>query len=248
MHEKSELVRSEYLLVLNHIVESFPTWQKVAGMQSLIVGGDEEASFFTNVLHIQQHRRARALRRLAEDAASLGSTNASRIFLPLLEHFVFDPAEGDSGRTLADQAVQSIGSLAQTLNKSAFRATFQRYVGQLKAQKGKEEDNMEKVILRLLGAMVDGLRNAAEASGTPLLSEAIIKEQLPPLLEYLHQKDDSTVDRRMPVAVTIVKLMKGLSEEEFAARLPAVLTDVSHVLRSRSQEVSLICCCYNIPR
>ncbi|EGP86737.1 uncharacterized protein MYCGRDRAFT_43197 [Zymoseptoria tritici IPO323] len=228
MGDPSELVRAEYLLVLGHLVEKLTTWQKVSGMQGLLVGGDEEASIFGNVLHIQQHRRLRALRRLSEEASGLGSTNASRIFFPLLEHFVFDQIEGDAGRTLADQSVQTIGALSKALNKNAYRATFQRYTGYLKTR-----TDSEKTILRLLGAMVDGVERSPPS---PANSKAIIGEQLPPLLEYLHKKDESTVDRRMPVAVTIVKLMLGLTDEEFAARLPAVLTDVSHVLRSKSQE------------
>jgi U3 small nucleolar RNA-associated protein 20 len=227
MRAPSELVRAEYLLVLGCIVEKVPTLPKVAGMQALIVGGDEEASFFSNALHIQHHRRLRALRRLSEDCAGLSTQSVTRIFLPLLEHFVFDQVEGDTGRTLSDQAVQTIGTLAQAVNWQSFRSTLQRYTGYLKSK-----PELEKTVLRLLGAMVDGLKPAvAEAH-----SEQIIRDHLPPLLEYLHQKDESTVDRRMPVAVTIVKLLKMLPAVEFAARLPAVLTDVSHVLRSRSQE------------
>ncbi|KAI7522936.1 putative HEAT repeat protein, partial [Hortaea werneckii] len=76
-----------------------------------------------------------------------------------------------------------------------------------------------------------------EQEGTPNSKPQIItKEFLPPLMEYLHHKDESTVDRRMPVAVTVVKLLQLLPENEMSQRLPAVLTDVSHVLRSRSQE------------
>ncbi|KAK4613813.1 U3 small nucleolar RNA-associated protein 20 [Fulvia fulva] len=242
--EQSELVRAEYLQVLGHLVEKLSTWQKVSNMYTLAVGGDEEASFFNNILHIQQHRRLRALRRLTEEAGNLSSSNVSRILLPLLEHFVFDAIEGDSGRTLTDQAVQTIGALATVLNQSAFRATFKRYTAYLKSKV-----ELEKTVLRLLGAMVDGARasqssdgaedpasDATTAKASVLSSKAVISEQLPPLLAYLHQKDESTVDRRMPVAVTIVKLMLALPENEFAARLPAVLTDVSHVFRSRSQE------------
>jgi U3 small nucleolar RNA-associated protein 20 len=227
MRAPSELVRAEYLIVLGCVVEKLPTLPKVTGMQALIVGGDEEASFFSNALHIQHHRRLRALRRLSEDCSGLSANSVTRVFLPLLEHFVFDQVEGDTGRTLADQAVQTIGTLAQAVNWQSFRSTLQRYTGYLKSK-----PDLEKTVLRLLGSMVDGLNPAvAEAH-----SEQIIRDHLPPLLEYLHQKDESTVDRRMPVAVTIVKLLKMLPATEFAARLPAVLTDVSHVLRSRSQE------------
>lgn len=227
MRAPSELVRAEFLDVLGHVVEKIPSLPKVKGMEALIVGGDEEASFFANAMHVQQHRRLRALRRLSEEAGGLNSQAVTRIFLPLLEHFVFDQAEGDAGRTLADQAVQTIGELSKAVNWSSFRATFQRYTSYLKSK-----PDLEKVVLRLLGALVDGLNKDTGRAH----SDGIIRDHLPPLLEYLHQKDESTVDRRMPVAITIVKLLQMLPDAEFAARLPAVLTDVSHVLRSRSTE------------
>lgn len=224
--EQSELVRNEYLAVLGHVVEKLPTWQKVQGMQGLLVGGDEEASVFGNILHIQQHRRLRALRRVKEESANLSSANVSKLWIPLIEHFVFDADVGDAGRGLADEGVLTIGALVTSLSKTAFRGTFTRYAGYLKTR-----PDFEKIVLRLLGALVDGKKE----DGAPD-TKAILAEQLPPLMEYLHKKDESTVDRRMPVAVTIVKLLKSLPEDEFKARLPAVLTDVSHVLRSKAQE------------
>ncbi|KAI7239213.1 putative HEAT repeat protein [Hortaea werneckii] len=237
MQSPTELVRAEYLRLLGCVVEKLPDWKSVNDMRCLTVGGDDEASVFTNVLHIQQHRRLRALRRLAEEAPAISSSNVTKYFFPLLEHFVFDAAPGDAGRTLADQTVATVGSLAKCLTWSAFRATFKRYIGYIKTK-----EDLEKTVLRLLGVLTDALAAAPHAEipeqeGTPNSKPQIItKEFLPPLMEYLHHKDESTVDRRMPVAVTVVKLLQLLPENEMSQRLPAVLTDVSHVLRSRSQE------------
>ncbi|USW56121.1 Putative down-regulated-in-metastasis protein [Septoria linicola] len=233
MHEKSELVRAEYCQLLNHIVETFPDWQKV---NCLRIRGhdDEETSFFLNVLHIQLRRRMAAVQVLESEAANVGSNSASRILLPLLEHFVFDAAEGEAGLNLANQTRKTIGALGKALNKNAFRATFQRYTGYLKNKEKDDYETIEKRVLQLLREMVDGIY-AMPVEQRPI-TEAIIREQLTPLLEYLRQKDESTVDRRISIAVTIVKLMSGLPKEEFASRLPGVLTDICHVLRSRSQE------------
>ncbi|KAK5131210.1 hypothetical protein LTR08_001235 [Meristemomyces frigidus] len=238
MQESSELVRAENLRLLGQVVEKLPDWSAVSDMKSLTLSGDDEASVFMNILHIQQHRRLRALRRLAEEAPQLSSNNATKLFMPLLEHFVFDPAEGDAGRTLADQTVVTLGAIARSLNWSAFRATFKRYISYINTKEGSE-----KITLRLLAALVDALAVAPsqelverDPSAVANKSVVIIRDFLPPLLKYLHQKDESTVDRRMPVAVTIVKLLLVLPEAELSGRLPAVLTDVSHVLRSRSQE------------
>jgi U3 small nucleolar RNA-associated protein 20 len=242
MREPSELVRAEYLRLLGRMVESCTEWSEINDMAALTVEGDEEASFFTNVLHIQQHRRLRALRRLAEEP-KLKSQNVSRIFLPLLEQFIFDQAEGDAGRTLSDTTVITIGSLAKNLKWSDYRSVMKRYFGQLK-----KNPDQEKVVLRLISALVDGLTarmNSQEdnsmateeqdASRTKR-QQVIMEEFLPPLSEYLHRKDESTVDRRVTVAVSITKLLRLLPENEFVNRLAPTLTDISHILRSRDLE------------
>ncbi|KAK5169097.1 U3 snoRNP protein [Saxophila tyrrhenica] len=235
MAESSELVRAEYVRLLGHVVEKVTDMASVSDLQVLTVGGDDEASFFTNVLHIQQHRRLRALRRLADEANGLSSSNATKYLIPLLEHFVFNPAEGDAGRTLADQTVSTLGALANVMKWSSFRFTFKRYTGLLKSQ-----PDHEKVVLRLLGVLVDALhsqsRSGWDEATIKTRADIIVRDFLPPLMAYLHLKDESTVDRRMPVAVTIVKLLQLLPEEEMSIRLAPVLTDVCHVLRSRSIE------------
>ncbi|KAK0895105.1 U3 snoRNP protein [Friedmanniomyces endolithicus] len=234
----TELVRAKYLGLLGQIVENLPEWQAVSDMSGLTSTTDEEASFFNSALHIQQHRRLRALRRLGDEAIHMSSSNVTRLFLPFLEHFILDPAGGDSGRALADQAVLTVGSLAGSLNWSAYRATFKRYVGYISTKEA-----LEKTVLRLLGAFVDAIKAKLSRSTdgvsntiTPNQSENVKVDFLPPMLAYLHRKDESTVDRRMPVAVTVVKLMQLLPAQELSERLPAVLTDVAQVLRSRSQE------------
>ena len=238
MKNPSELVRAEYLHILGHLVEIGPEMAGTRDMKILTVGGDDEASFFTNILHIQQHRRLRALRRLSDEADKLNTNNVIKLFIPLLEHFVFDQADGDAGRTLADQSVTTIGALGGALGFSAFKSTFRRYVGFLSSK-----PDHESLVMRLLSTLVDGLVTKlgsledSETNGDKARrTSAIVQEFLPPLTDYIHLKDESTVDRRLPVAVTVAKLVLLLPQSEIALKLAPVLTDVCHVLRSRSQE------------
>ncbi|GAB7360796.1 hypothetical protein MBLNU230_g0783t1 [Neophaeotheca triangularis] len=248
MSESSELVRAEYLRILGCVVVKFPTWSAVEGLEPLTANNDEEASFFLNALHIQHHRRLRAVRRLGE--ARLSSYHVTKLFLPFLEQFIFDRAEGDSGLTLADLSIQAIASLAGYMSWSSWRATFKRYAGYLTTKL-----EVQKAVLRLLGALIDALHRAVKETdedtamneaGKPALAtslpqsdircEKTTDELLPPLTDFLHLKDESTVDRRVPVALTVVKLLDTLPVSEFAQRLPGVLMNLSQVLRSKSQE------------
>ncbi|CUS08070.1 unnamed protein product, partial [Tuber aestivum] len=257
--EQSELVRMEYVAVVAHIVKECSIWEEAGDMKALLVGNDEEANFFNNILHIQQHRRLRALRRLTltSQRESIRSSNIVHFFLPLVEHFIFDQAE--DGHNLASETVVTIGALAEQLTWTQYRALFRRYTGYLKSK-----PELEKIVVRLIGTAVGALVRAASAKeraaiavkdgdgdvpmGSPMgrlaeslpeqqtLAEDICKGFLSPLKEYLHQKEESTVSLRIPIAVSIAKLLKLMPDDMLRLRLPPVLTDVCHILRSRSQE------------
>ncbi|KAF4540927.1 Down-regulated-in-metastasis protein [Lasiodiplodia theobromae] len=241
VREKSELVRVEYLSVLAQIVRFFPSWPVVSDMHVLLVGDDDEASIFSNILHIQQHRRLRAMRRLADEASKISSANISHIFIPLIEHFIFDRDEDDSGAAnLAGETTKTIGLLALWLEWPQYRALLRRY----------SQGEMDKTTIKLLGVFIDSLSKAAEAKGlvsAPRIADAADEEMvdadspeetsaeklkkvglartmpskeklstdltnnlLPPLVAYIHNKDESTVSLRVPVAVIVVKLLRLL--------------------------------------
>ena len=263
--QSSELVRSEYLSITAHLIRHNPKWEEVNDMSALVMKDDEDASFFSNVLHIQQHRRLRALRRLATEArpGGLRSGNVAHFFMPLIEHFVFDKAEDESAHNLSAETVVTIGALASSLEWPQFRAMFRRYCGYIKSK-----PDIEKTVIRLLGVIIDALSLVAEDKERALtivsepdagnlrmlssvytystltitlprqekLADDLINNLLPALEKYLHDKDESTVSLRVPVAVSVIKLLKLLPHDGFKLRLPPVLTDVCHILRSRAQE------------
>ncbi|KAL8752134.1 MAG: hypothetical protein Q9184_005834, partial [Pyrenodesmia sp. 2 TL-2023] len=261
--ESSELVRSEYLAVMAHVVRLNPKWHEVSDMGVLLVADDDEASFFNNVLHIQQHRRLRALRRLATEArhGRLHSNNVAHFFLPLIEHFIFDKADDEGAHNLSSETVNTIGALALCLEWPQFRAVFRRYLGYIESK-----PDVEKSIIKLVGVLADSLSAAmesgkgmsstaeAEVNEDPMLdsqpqcmlvktlprterlAEDLTKNIFPAMTKYLHEKDESAVSLRVPVAVSAVKLLKVLPPSHIEDRLPPILTDVCNILRSRAQE------------
>ena len=270
--EPSEFIRAEYMNVMAHAIEHCPSHPELGDMSVLLVGGDEEASFFTNVLHVQQHRRLRALRRLAAEVqlGHISSGNISRLFVPLIEHFIANRGDDGGAQNLAAETVTTIGLLVEWIEWSQFKALLKRFIGDFQSQ-----SEPEKVTIRLLGVTADALTRAATAKYEHVKSDMVMTEPLPEvqhgidvttgnaairsrlaltmprqeklgediaarflpvLTDFLHSKDESFVSLRIPVAVTIVKLLKLLPFHELTNRLPPVLTDIAHILRSRSQD------------
>ena len=260
----SELVRAEHLIVFAELIRASPVWDQTSDLMPLLVNDDQEASFFANVLHIQQHRRLRALRRLATEAGngSLRSKNVAHFLIPLLEHFVVDGGADSGAHNLTAEAVTAIGTLAECLEWPQFRALFRRYSSYLQ-----NKVEIEKPTVRLLSVLTQVMDKAAtakeitakpEATGLAhgpdrafqnssltlcrtmpnreTLSENVTSGFLPSLRDYIRYKDEALVSQRMPVAIVVVKLLKLLPLQAFAQHLPPVLTDICQVLRSKAQE------------
>ncbi|KAK6501947.1 U3 snoRNP protein [Arthrobotrys musiformis] len=255
LREASELIRVEYINVLGHIVKECET-SDVKDMHPLLFGGDEEANFFFNILHIQQHRRAKAIRKLGDkvETTRIGSASIAHYLIPLVEHFIFDQDEGS--HNLANDSIKTLSVLAANVEWPQYRALFKRYLSQMKENPGEE-----KVAIRVISGMAEALLRTkeklpakSEATGEDVVMEDaepripaleaslpapeklegdILRQMLPQLLIFLKQKDESTVSLRVPVAVAIVKLMKVLSDEAMGKHLPPVLTSLCHILRSR---------------
>ncbi|KAH6644176.1 armadillo-type protein [Boeremia exigua] len=274
VREPSELVRTEFLAVTEQLVKVHRDWAPVADLFAL-VSDDEEASFFSNILHIQGHRRLRALRRLAANASHLQPKNTYHILLPLLEHFVFNKADDDSADNLAGETIRTLAALVEWLEWPQFRSLFKRYIGYLTSK-----EDMQKAIVRLIGGLMDGLNQAGRKKGyvtasqpAPETDEAdetseaieapaadvmdidapsstlsktlpqqdkltkdLVNNFLPDLTAFLHKKDEATTSLRVPVAVALTKVLLVLPTNEIEGRLPGVLLDICHILKSRTQE------------
>ncbi len=256
VRDPSEIIRREYLKVMAQIVRAFPAWEEVKDMHNLLAGDDElESSFFNNILTTGKGRQSNALRQLstAAENGELRAKNVSHFFIPLLEHFIFDRAEGQDADNLASEARNAIGALSGSLEWPQYRAMLRRFIGYLESK-----PEPEKHIIRLLEKVTEALAVAVqsatvsetETNAAPKklctlvttmpkqqkLADDLTSNSLPPLTKYLHDKDEATVSLRVRVAVIIVKLLKLLPEDQLNERLPAVLTDICHILRSKADE------------
>ncbi|KFH66562.1 hypothetical protein MVEG_07087 [Podila verticillata NRRL 6337] len=146
-----ELVRFEFVAVLAHAVKRCPEQPQFSDMTCLLVGGDDEASFFTNIYHIQLHRRIRALHRFSEECAkgAFRSATLTQIFAPLIAHFIFE-ADKSTDHNLVNETVNTLGVIASQLPWNAYYALLKGY---LKLIPRKAE--MEKVLVRTVISILD---------------------------------------------------------------------------------------------
>ncbi|KAI1266877.1 hypothetical protein F5Y18DRAFT_351367 [Xylariaceae sp. FL1019] len=257
----SETVRRETVRVMGYIISQASDWAVVSDLVALDPQPDDkdpDPSFFSNILSPATARQMRALQLLSKVSVhtSLSSRHVSQFLVPLLEHFIFNRPDGVDDQGVGAQAATTISDLAVSLEWPQYRAILRRYISYIDTK-----PDEQKQVVRLLGKFVDTLtvvsdRNSQDemdidvpasseihkshlARTKPSLekfNEDLLTNVLPPLLDYMHEKDETTVSSRVPVGIIIVKLLKLLPDESLRRKLPGLLTDLCHILRSKAVE------------
>lgn len=248
--DPSELMRADFVTLYGLLVQHLRGNDDLADMVVLLVGEDEEASFFSNILHIQQHRRIRAIRRLISEVETgkIRSVHIAEFFIPLLEMFAYDSTGDESIQGTKGQSIAAMGVLLQWVDWKHFKMLFRKYKNDIGNTHG------QKDTVKLLGHAADALLKATSETSpndaipekkthlaasihqNSVLEKEIKTQFIPRLTDLVHYKDETEISFRIPVAVTSIKLIKMLPAEEVASAAGPIILDVANILRSRVQE------------
>ncbi|WFC95922.1 U3 snoRNP protein [Malassezia brasiliensis] len=142
LHARAEPVRKEVFGLLGEAVARLaPAVLPLQELQCLLVGGDEEASVFANLYHIQAHRRVRALHRLAEfaEAGTMRSKTLSELFVPLVWAFLQPNPSGGYDMNMVNEALGTIKRICAQLQWSHYYHWLTRFLREVKEHTKKEE-------------------------------------------------------------------------------------------------------------
>ncbi|KAK4703278.1 U3 small nucleolar RNA-associated protein 20, partial [Phenoliferia sp. Uapishka_3] len=231
LHSKLEIVRSEVLGVYANAVEYLSGIAELDQLKCLLVGGDQEANFFYNIVHIQVHRRTRALRRLADEfeAGSMSSKVITDVFVPLLDHFIAG-SDDKKDPDLVNETVQCLGRLAKHLAWSGFNKLIQQY-----SKLAKVAGSAQKASVRTLVAVLKGFH--FDLAADPRLLDIVSNRMLPDLLRYLEKREESDEEIRIPVAEGICAVVQHLPDATRSAHESSLLMALSQILRSQDQHL-----------
>nr|XP_019012391.1 U3 small nucleolar RNA-associated protein 20 [Kwoniella pini CBS 10737]OCF51172.1 U3 small nucleolar RNA-associated protein 20 [Kwoniella pini CBS 10737] len=168
LRSKLELVRVEVIHIIAHAVKTCTGVPELAELQPLLAEGDDEASFFTNITHIQVHRRARALLRLRNFVGEIKiqESTISTVFLVILEHIVAGSTDV-TDHHLVNEAVQTIGALAGELRWSRYYGLIGRFM-----KLGSVKSQQQKIYIRVVSAIIDNfhfdLGSTVQTNGTTM--------------------------------------------------------------------------------
>ncbi|KAK7207427.1 hypothetical protein BZA70DRAFT_271264 [Myxozyma melibiosi] len=242
LRSENEFTRNEYLLILKLLVQKPLAFPKVKELEVLLFNGDEEADFFNNIVHIQSHRRQRAIYRLGQIALThdLGDYNIAHFLLPVMEHFLRDVTEATSG--MAEEAISTIGKLCMGLSLTQYQAVVRRCVMNLEKQQEKI-----KFHARLLDSVAEAtylrsqLGESAEVQlkkfNSRKLDVFLTGEVVPKLRGILRLTDENSLADRVGITSPLVKFLSGTSDETLTSNLANVVLELSQHLKHRYQEI-----------
>lgn len=151
---KAEPSRQEFVRVLSQLLQHCSEHPSLTGLSQLCCKEDVELDFWENMCHIQLHRRARALHRLAValregELASLAPPAISGVLLPLSSCYLFNSAYAKQ-TALVDAAIEAVSALCSRLPWRHYEANLSRYIQQLQ-----RDTDHHKMAIRLVVAILD---------------------------------------------------------------------------------------------
>ncbi|KAL1774813.1 small subunit processome component 20-like [Sigmodon hispidus] len=137
LKSQTESVQHDYTLILSCLIQTFPNQLEFKELVQLTHYHDPEMDFFENMKHIQIHRRARALRKLAkqllEGQVVLSSKCLQNYIIPYALTPIFDE-KMLKHENITIAAIELIGAICRHLKWSAYVYYLKHFIQVL--QKG----------------------------------------------------------------------------------------------------------------
>ncbi|KAG0676297.1 U3 snoRNP protein [Pichia californica] len=242
---KNELVRSEYIRVLDHIVGHVKYYNEFDDMKILLKYDeeDEESDFFEDIIHLQVYKRQRSIRALSKLSSKIKSDNIAHYILPIIEHYAFWTEE--KYRNVANDTIPCVKSLTQYVTWHQFKAILTRYITIMKTGQIKEQTEKMRDSILLIVSMSAAMRewtNQPETrpSDYPKIEKIdlfVVSDVIPKLQKILSVRNEDTVIYRVPLSEALISLIMCCSQGKIDSELAGLLTNVCQILRARSENL-----------
>ncbi|KYO17523.1 small subunit processome component 20-like protein [Alligator mississippiensis] len=131
LKSKTESIQQDYTSLLSCLIQTFPKHAEFQDLVQLTDCHDPEMDFFENMKHIQIHRRARALKKLAkhisEDKIALSSKSLQNYIMPYATTTIFDE-KMLKHENMITASVEVVGAVCRHLSWSAYMYHLKHFI------------------------------------------------------------------------------------------------------------------------
>ncbi|XP_054845011.1 small subunit processome component 20 homolog [Eublepharis macularius] len=131
LKSKTESIQQDYTSLLSCLIRAFPKHPEFQDLVQLTDYHDPEMDFFENMKHIQIHRRARALKKLAkhitEGKVTLSSKSLQNYIMPYATTTIFDE-KMLKHENMVTASVEVVGAICRHLSWSAYLYHLKHFI------------------------------------------------------------------------------------------------------------------------
>ncbi|KAI8870069.1 hypothetical protein GQ42DRAFT_122869, partial [Ramicandelaber brevisporus] len=236
---RTSTVRSEFVQLYGYIVKTCPHVDARIAELVPLLGSDpsnntviSETSFFSNILHLQIHRRSRAMRRFRMNMMlSIRSKSILNFFIPLLTHFVFETLDDVSGakQDPANEAVATIGVLCRSVPWARYLSTLRGFIKMVD-----KKPELERLMVKLVISILDNFSFDVTSATTG--TAASIAEDTTEDAENDGDDDTNEVERAVASAASAANIAadSGVAQAERIVNtiISVIVPDLKKILSS----------------
>eukprot|EP00268_Persea_americana_P031222 TRINITY_DN30328_c0_g1_i1.p1 TRINITY_DN30328_c0_g1~~TRINITY_DN30328_c0_g1_i1.p1 ORF type:complete len:2757 (-),score=438.74 TRINITY_DN30328_c0_g1_i1:344-7405(-) len=255
-------IQREWMSLLRDMVLNLPGIPALKSCSPLC-SKDVEVDFFNNILHLQKHRRARALSRFRNVISSdaFPEKITMKVFVPLFFSMLFDTKDAKDEH-VRNACLESLAYISGYMQWESYHAFLLRCFREMTSKPDKQ-----KVLLRLIcfvldkfhfseiycnedpkdrgqevsnGGTMDGnshtiLANNCFTSGINPEIQASLEKTILPKVQKLLDSNNERVN--VTVSLAALKLLKLLPLDMMESQLPTVIHRISNFLKNRLESI-----------
>ncbi|EEF44174.1 conserved hypothetical protein [Ricinus communis] len=246
-------VRKEWIELLRDMVLKLPEVENLSYLKALC-SADAEQDFFNNIIHLQKHRRAKALSRFSNviNKTNMSEGIMNKVFVPLFFKMLLD-VQGGKGENIKSACLEALASIASQMKWKSYYALLTRCFHEMKMNLDKQ-----KVLLRLVCSMLDQFHFSQNSScefGTDIMEtgslatlrkcdsnsvvaaeiQACLHKTVLPMMQKLLDFDSDKVNVNVNVAV--LKVLKLLPGDIMDSQLPSIIHRIANHLKNRMESI-----------
>ncbi|KAF2288910.1 hypothetical protein GH714_022732 [Hevea brasiliensis] len=143
-------VRKEWIELLRDMVLKLPEVENLNSFK-VLCSEDAEQDFFNNIIHLQKHRRARAVLRFSNiiSKSKMSEDIMNKVFVPLLFSMLFDE-QGGKGEHVKTACIEALASISAQMEWKSYYALLIRCFREMKINLDKQ-----KIVVRLICSILD---------------------------------------------------------------------------------------------
>ncbi|XP_028088073.1 small subunit processome component 20 homolog isoform X4 [Camellia sinensis] len=257
---KETPIQKVWLDLLREMVLKLP---KVSSLESfrLLCSEDAEQDFFNNIIHLQKHRRGRALLRFSNFVSSgnLSEVITNKVFVPLFFNMLFNVQHGKA-ENIRSGCLEALASISGNMEWKSYYAFLMRCFREMTLKSDKQ-----KVLMRLVCAVLDHFHfmethscqesndsvvDVSKAGTTALTSSVLhtytssaevseiqscLHKTVLPKIQKLLTSDSDNVN--VNISLVALKLLKLLPDDVMELHLPSIVHRISNFLKNRLESI-----------